>query len=271
MPLLSNYGFIYDKAKANEVIGVSDAGDGTFYVVFDGPIYGKNAIFDLEISGHTYSVTGIPAKSRTKFYWTLGTSKDKTQVDFVDKKPVAEATEAWPTVTSSPTEVSMSAAYFVGDGETYPASTTPIYGSDWQPIEGISLSISDKAEIKTEIPKEETKTMGFQNTSTALPARPNILESEVGLVLKTHQAKQSDATPNEEGRKILAAGSLYTDETTHETGVVYQDYDLTDYPVFNISVVMAGRLLYDKVSEEAQAQFDALEKQGLHLIGKVDD
>lgn len=111
--------------------------------------------------------------------------------------------------------------------------------------------------------------MPFYETSQVYPARRNILESEVGLVLKTHQAKQSDAKEDEHThRKILAAGSLYTDETTQEVGVVFEDYDLTDYDVFPISVVMAGRLLLDKVSEEAQAKKEDFAKQGLHLIGK---
>lgn len=107
------------------------------------------------------------------------------------------------------------------------------------------------------------------NEVTSFPTRSNILESEVGLVLKTHEAKQSLAKEDEKThRKILAAGALYTDETTQETGVVFEDYDLTDYDKFPISVVMAGRLLYDKVASEAQAKIEDFAKQGLYLIGK---
>lgn len=111
--------------------------------------------------------------------------------------------------------------------------------------------------------------MPFNKTYQVYPAQRNILESEVGLVLKTHQAKQSDAKEDETThRKILAAGTLYTDETTKEIGVVFEDYDLTDYEKYPISVVMAGRLLYDRVSEEAQAKIEDFAKQGLYLIGK---
>ena len=97
----------------------------------------------------------------------------------------------------------------------------------------------------------------------------NILYSERSLVVKTHQAKQSDAKEDEKThRKILKAGSLYTDETTQEVGVVFEDYDLTDYDKFDISVVEAGHLLFDKVSEEAQAKKEDFAKQGLYLHGK---
>ena len=104
---------------------------------------------------------------------------------------------------------------------------------------------------------------------TSFTAPQNILYSDRSLVVKTHQAKQSDAKEDEKThRKILKAGSLYTDETTQEIGVVYEDYDLTDYEMFDISVVEAGHLLFDKVSEEAQAKKEDFAKQGLYLHGK---
>ena len=94
-----------------------------------------------------------------------------------------------------------------------------------------------------------------------------ILDSEVGLVLKTHQAGREDVKKaDDEGRYVLKAGALYTDKETSEIGVVYEDYDLTDYPEFPISVVMQGRLRKDRVSSEAQGKATDFAKQGLYLV-----
>lgn len=107
------------------------------------------------------------------------------------------------------------------------------------------------------------------NEVTSYNSPQNILYSERSLVQKTHMAKQSDAKEDEKThRKILKAGSLYTDETTQEIGVVFEDYDFTDYEKREISVVEAGHLLFDKVSEEAQAKKEDFSKQGLYLHGK---
>lgn len=109
--------------------------------------------------------------------------------------------------------------------------------------------------------------MAFNRVITYAAAR-NILDSEVGLVLKTHQATPDLATENEQGRKILAAGTLYTDQNTNEIGIVFEDYDLTDYEAFPISVIMEGRVLYDRVSAEAQGKEADFAKQHLLLVGK---
>ena len=107
------------------------------------------------------------------------------------------------------------------------------------------------------------------NEVTSFTNSQNILYSERGLLVKTHQAKQSDAKEDEKThRKMIKAGSLYTDETTQEVGVVFEDIDMTDYEKYPISVVEAGHLLFDKVSEEAQAKKEDFAKQGLYLHGK---
>lgn len=105
---------------------------------------------------------------------------------------------------------------------------------------------------------------------TAYKAPCNILDSEVGLVTKTHQATKDLGTANDEGRTILAAGTLYTDPETNEVGIVFEDYDLTDYEKFPISVIVEGRVLYQKVSAETQAKAEELAKQHLLLVGKED-
>lgn len=101
------------------------------------------------------------------------------------------------------------------------------------------------------------------NKTTNYGTSPNILESEVGLVVKTREAAQSMAV-DEEGRKIIAAGALWTADG--ENGVVLNDYDMTDYEKFPIAVVFQGRLLKDRVSSEAAAKAEDFKASGLYLI-----
>ena len=71
---------------------------------------------------------------------------------------------------------------------------------------------------------------------------PNILESEVGLVLKTYTADQTKAeTVND--KKIIKAGSVYPDNKTGAIGIVFEDVDMTDDAKRPISVIVAGRVL----------------------------
>lgn len=108
--------------------------------------------------------------------------------------------------------------------------------------------------------------MSFNEVKT-FPHSYNILDSEVGLVVKTHQAGAEDVKEaNDEGRKVLKAGTLYTDPETSVNGVVFQDYDLTDYEAFPISVVEQGRLKKDRVAAEVTEKQADLAKQGLYLV-----
>lgn len=110
--------------------------------------------------------------------------------------------------------------------------------------------------------------MPFNKVTTA-PYALGILESEVGLVLKTHQAGKANVSEaNDEGRFILKAGTLYTDPETSVNGVVYQDYDLTEYEAYPISVVEAGRLRADRVAKEVTAKKEDFIKQGLYIVGE---
>ena len=96
-----------------------------------------------------------------------------------------------------------------------------------------------------------------------------ILESEVGLVRRTATAKQSAAEADGD-RKVIKAGSLFDDTAEGGSGilgVVFQDYDMTDYPQgYPISVVVQGRLKADRVAAEVTAKKEDLAAQGLHLI-----
>ena len=57
--------------------------------------------------------------------------------------------------------------------------------------------------------------------------RPNFLESEVGLVLKTYQISASLGTEDEFGNKIVAAGTVDPSNDGSAVGIVFEDVDVT--------------------------------------------
>lgn len=61
--------------------------------------------------------------------------------------------------------------------------------------------------------------------------------------------------------------TYYTKSTTGPVGIVFEDYDMTDYAEgYPVSVVVQGRVKADKVSAEAKAQAETFAKQGLYLV-----
>lgn len=77
--------------------------------------------------------------------------------------------------------------------------------------------------------------------------RPNFLESEVGLVLKTHQITQSMGEDDGSGHKIVAAGTVFPSDDTSAVGIVFEDVDVT-WGDHEGSVLVAGRVLGDRLS-----------------------
>lgn len=143
------------------------------------------------------------------------------------------------------------------------------------------------------------------NKATRYGESENILDSEVGLVVRTHTATKAMA----KDKKNLKAGTLFTEtvyavkeptsnpktedlyevvdgryvktEDTTKTegktyyevktaaspvGVVLLDYDMEDYDEFPVSVVVQGRLKADKVSAEAKAKAEDFAKRGLYIV-----
>ena len=108
--------------------------------------------------------------------------------------------------------------------------------------------------------------MPFDNAAVYCESE-NILDSAVGLVVKTRQATQAMATTGDDGRKVIKAGSLYTNpEDASDIGVVFTDYDMTDYPAYPIAVVVEGRLKKDKLASAAQAKATELGAIGVRLV-----
>lgn len=104
------------------------------------------------------------------------------------------------------------------------------------------------------------------NKTIGIGASENILDSEVGLVLKTKQAEKSMGKPDGV-RTTIKAGTLWTnpDEPT-DIGIVFEDFDITDNDKMPISVMVQGRAKADKVAAEAKAKKEDFSKQGLYLV-----
>ena len=111
--------------------------------------------------------------------------------------------------------------------------------------------------------------MAFMKTKQ-YESTPNILESEVGLVLKTYTADATNATVVND-KKIIKAGSVYPTNTTGAKGIVFEDVDMTYDAKRPISVIVAGRVLEKRlpvtVNETAKTELTA---QGIVFVTTTD-
>lgn len=107
--------------------------------------------------------------------------------------------------------------------------------------------------------------MAFMKTKQ-YESTPNILESEVGLVLKTYTVEQSKATTVND-KKILKAGTLYPSNGTGVKGIVFEDVDMTDDVKRPASLIVAGRVLEKRLPESSS--LDATAKKELQAMGIV--
>ena len=107
--------------------------------------------------------------------------------------------------------------------------------------------------------------MAFMKTEQ-YESTPNILESEVGLVLKTYTADQTNAE-TVGTKKIIKAGSVYPTNATGAIGIVFEDVDMTDDTKRPISVIVAGRVLEKRlpVTVDTTAKTE-LEKSGIVFV-----
>lgn len=98
----------------------------------------------------------------------------------------------------------------------------------------------------------------------------NILESEVGLVLKTYTAEQTNVK-TVGTKKIIKAGSVYPANTTDAKGIVFEEVDMTDDVNRPISVIVAGRVLEKRLPEAVDATVKTtLEKAGIVFVTTTD-
>lgn len=95
-------------------------------------------------------------------------------------------------------------------------------------------------------------------------ARPNFLDSEVGLVLKTQEIPQSMGVADENGRKIVAAGTVFPANDASATGIVFESVDVTSGAVPG-PVLVAGRVYKDALNIDSNAEAP-LAEAGIVLV-----
>lgn len=93
----------------------------------------------------------------------------------------------------------------------------------------------------------------------------NILASEIGLIQKTKEGTQAMAV-EEDGRKIIKAGTVFPANDATAEGIVFEDVDITYDEKRPISVIIAGRVIEANLPVElAEAAKTALVANGLHF------
>lgn len=95
-------------------------------------------------------------------------------------------------------------------------------------------------------------------------SRPNFLGSEVGLVLKTVTVPTSATTVEENGRKIVKAGSYFA---TPYKGLLFEDIDITDGARVG-SLMIGGRYIDAKLPASVATHATDLAAQGLYAIAE---
>ena len=93
----------------------------------------------------------------------------------------------------------------------------------------------------------------------------NILSSEVGLIQKTKEGTQ-DMAVEEDGRKIIKAGTVFPKNDATAIGVVFEDVEMTNDEKRPISVIIAGRVIEANLPVAVnEAAKSALVANGLHF------
>lgn len=95
-------------------------------------------------------------------------------------------------------------------------------------------------------------------------ARPNFLDSDVGLVLKTNEVPATLGVEDENGRKIVAPGTVFPANDSSATGIVFESVDVTGGNMPG-SVLVAGRVLEDALTIESEAK-TALTTAGIVFV-----
>lgn len=93
----------------------------------------------------------------------------------------------------------------------------------------------------------------------------NILASEIGLVQKTKEGTKAMAV-DEDGRKIIKAGTVFPSNDANAVGIVLEDVDMTDDEKRPISVIIAGRVIAANLPVAVnEAAKSVLVANGLHF------
>lgn len=106
--------------------------------------------------------------------------------------------------------------------------------------------------------------MAFMNTEK-FHSGNNILASEIGLIQKTKEGTKAMAV-DEDGRKIIKAGTVFPTNDASAIGIVFEDVDMTNDEKRPISVIIAGRVIGANLPVAVnEAAKSALVANGLHF------
>ena len=100
-------------------------------------------------------------------------------------------------------------------------------------------------------------------TNTTCTKRPNFLESEVGLVLKTREIPASMGV-QDGNYKIVAAGTPFPSNDGNAVGIVFEPVDVTSGNMPG-SVLVAGRVLAENLNLQTAAK-TALAGKGIVFV-----
>lgn len=106
--------------------------------------------------------------------------------------------------------------------------------------------------------------MAFMNTEK-FHSGNNILASEIGLIQKTKEGTKAMAV-DEDGRRIIKAGTVFPTNDASAIGIVFEDVDMTNDEKRPISVIIAGRVIEANLPVAVnEAAKSALVANGLHF------
>ena len=107
--------------------------------------------------------------------------------------------------------------------------------------------------------------MAFLKVETT-KTRPNFLGSEIGLIQKTYEIKQEGVVAGTDGKKIVQGGTVYPANDGTALGIVFEDIDVTEDAVRPGSIIIAGRILQNRLPVEPTPEaITALTARGIYF------
>ena len=103
-------------------------------------------------------------------------------------------------------------------------------------------------------------------TFKSTEVRPNFLESEIGLVLKTVQVDDTGIEKDEYGYKTVKGGTVYPSNDANAIGIIFEDIDVT-HGTRAASIITAGRIYKNRLhTTPASAAITTLNNSGIVFV-----
>jgi len=105
--------------------------------------------------------------------------------------------------------------------------------------------------------------MAFYKKETT-DARPNFIDSEVGLVLKTREIPQSMGVTDGKYKTVIG-GTPFPSNDTNATGLIFENIDVTDDLKRPGSVIVQGRI----IEANLPVELNSAAKTSLKALGFI--